>query len=159
MEKYCKREKRRVNDILHKVTTAIVREFIEKGVSPVLEKLKGLSYNTTRNKQAKYKNRKVSSLPYRKIQSFLEYKMAWYGYKTPYVSAKNTSKTCPRCGRLSKTNGQVYECRYCGYRADRPFVACVNILKMWGIGFTPKALNEIIEREDLSRNNSIHIPT
>uniref|UniRef100_A0A7J3M0B5 Transposase n=1 Tax=Archaeoglobus fulgidus TaxID=2234 RepID=A0A7J3M0B5_ARCFL len=28
-----------------------------------------------------------------------------YGYETHYVSAKNTSKTCPRCGRLSKTNG------------------------------------------------------
>ncbi|MEM2498216.1 MAG: transposase [Candidatus Nezhaarchaeales archaeon] len=142
MEKYSKREKRRVNDILHKITTAITREFVENGVSPILERLKGLSYNATRNKHAKRRNRKVSSLPYGKIQRFIEYKMAWYGYKTHYVSAKNTSKTCPRCGRLSKTNGQVYECKHCGYRADRHFVACMNMLRMWGIGFTPKALNE-----------------
>ena len=42
MEKYSKREKRRVNDILHKITIAIVKEFVENGVSPILEKLKGL---------------------------------------------------------------------------------------------------------------------
>ncbi|MBS7654204.1 transposase [Candidatus Bathyarchaeota archaeon] len=155
MEKYSERERRRVNDILHKITTAIVREFVENGVSPILEKLKGLSYNATRNKHAKRKNRKVSSLPYRKIQSFIEYKMAWYGYKTYYIPAKGTSKTCPRCGRSSKTNGQVYECRYCGYRADRHFVAGINILGMWGVGFIPKVLNELIEREGLSRGDKI----
>ncbi|PUA31170.1 MAG: hypothetical protein B9J98_07480, partial [Candidatus Terraquivivens tikiterensis] len=55
---------------------------------------------------AKQKNRKVASLPYRKVQNFIEYKMAWLGYRTHYVSARNTSKTCPRCGRLSKTEGQ-----------------------------------------------------
>ena len=63
---------------------------------------------------------------------------------------------------MSKTNGQVYECKHCGYRADIHFVACMNILKMWGIGFSLKALNEIIEREGLSRNegnNSPRIPT
>jgi len=152
MEKYSKREKRRVNDILHKVTTTIVKEFIENGVSPILEKLKGLSYNATRNKYAKRKNRKVSSLPYRKIQSFIEYKMAWHGYKTHYVSAKNTSKTCPRWGRLSKTRGQVFKCEGCGFKADRHFVACINILRMWGIGFTPKAPNEIIEGEELRKS-------
>ncbi|MBS7641006.1 MAG: zinc ribbon domain-containing protein [Candidatus Bathyarchaeia archaeon] len=118
MEKYSKREKRRVNDILHKITIAIVKEFVENGVSPILEKLKGLSYNATRNKYAKRKNRKVSPLPYRKIQDFIEYKMAWHGYRTHYVSARNTSKTCPRCGRLSKTNGQVFKCEGCGFKTD-----------------------------------------
>ncbi|MEM3905310.1 MAG: transposase [Nitrososphaerota archaeon] len=162
MEKYSKREKRRVNDILHKITTSIVREFVKNGVTPILEKLKGLSYNATKNKYAKRRNRKVSFLPYRKIQDFIEYKMAWHGYKTHYVSAKNTSKTCPRCGRLSKTNGQVFKCEGCGFMADRHFVACINILRMWGIGFSPKALDELIEREGLSRNegnNSLCIPT
>ncbi|MEM2169669.1 MAG: zinc ribbon domain-containing protein [Candidatus Bathyarchaeia archaeon] len=87
------------------------------------------------------------------MQSFIEYKMVWHGYKTHYVSAKNTSKTCPRCRRLSKTSGQVFKCESCGFEADRHFVACINILRMWGIGFTPKALNELIEREELSRGN------
>lgn len=73
----------------------------------------------------------------------------WPGWaiKPHYVNAKNTSKTCPRCGSLSKVKGQVYKCKQCGYQADRHFIACLNILKMWGFGFTPKALNELIERE------------
>jgi IS605 OrfB family transposase len=105
-------------------------ELSSKGLVPIFEKLKGLSYNTTRNRYTKRKNRKVASLPYRKIQKFIEYKMAWLGYETHYVNAKNTSKTCPRCGSLSKVKGQVYKCKKCGYSADRHFIACVNILKM-----------------------------
>jgi len=154
LQKYSKREKRRINDILHKLTTSIIRDLSREGVVPILEKLKGLSYNATRNRYSKKRNRKISSLPYRQIQSFIEYKMAWLGYKTHYVDAKNTSKTCPRCGSLSKV-GRVFECRQCGYKADRHFVACVNILRMWGKGFSPKALNELIEREGLSRGNDL----
>jgi len=147
--KYSKREKRKINDMLHKITTSIVRKLAEGGIVPIFEELKGLSYHATRNHYTKCKNRKVASLPYRKIQSFIEYKMKWLGYKTHYVSAKNTSKTCPRCGSLSKVEGRVYECRRCGYKTDRHFMACVNILRMWGIGFSPKALNELVEREGL----------
>lgn len=154
MLKYSKRERSRVNDTLHKLTTSIVDEL--KGTSIIFENLKGLSYNATRNKHMKCRNRKVSSLPYRKIQGFIEYKMAWLGYRVHYMSARNTSRTCPRCGRLSKTNGQVFACT-CGYKADRHLTACINILKMWGQGFALKALNELIEREELSRNVSTKI--
>ncbi|MGC8832225.1 MAG: RNA-guided endonuclease TnpB family protein [Thermoproteota archaeon] len=151
MQKYSGREKRRANDMLHKVTTSIARELAGNGLAPIFENLKGLSYNATRKRYTKRKNRKVSSLPYQKIQSLIEYKMAWYCYKSHYVPARDTSKTCPRCGSLSKVEGQVYECRKCGYKADRHLIACVNILKMWGLGFAPKALDEFIEREGLSR--------
>jgi putative transposase len=156
-EKYSKRERRKVDDFLHKLTTSLFKEFIEEEVIPIFEELKDMNYNVTRNKYNKWKNRKVASLPYRKIQRFIEYKCAWYGYLTYYVSAKNTSKTCPRCGSLSKVKGQVYECKKCGYKADRHFVACVNILKMWGKGFAPKALDELIEREELSRGNDLQL--
>jgi len=156
--KYSGREKRRVNDLLHKITAELTRELLSKRLSPILESLKGLAYNRTRSRYRR-KNRKVASLPYRKIQSSIEYKMAWQGYKTHYIKPKNTSKTCPRCGSLSKVKGQIYECKRCGYKADRHFVACVNILKMWGSGFTPKALDELIEREGLSRDESQCIST
>ena len=155
IEKYSERERRKTNDLLHKITTNVVRELATQGTSPILEKLKGLNYNVTRNPYVKRKNRKISSLPYRKIQSYIEYKMAWIGYRTHYVSAKNTSKTCPRCGRLSKNNVQVFRCESCGYMADRHLVACVNMLKMWGLGFAPKALDEFVEREELRNESNI----
>jgi transposase len=132
------------------MTTFLSKEFIKEGVTPIFEELKYMNYHTTRNKYAKRKNRKVVSLPYRKIQSFIQYNLAWGSYPTHYVNTRNTSKTCPRCGSLSKTKGQVYECERYGYKADRHFVACVNILKMWEKGFTLKALDELVEREGLS---------
>jgi putative transposase len=137
-EKYSERERRRVNDFLHKMTTFLSKEFIKEGIAPIFEELKDMNYNTTRNKYAKRKNRKVASLPYRKIQSFIQYKLAWEGYPTHYVNAKNTSKTCPRCGSLSKVKGQVYECKKCGYKADRHFVACVNIPRCGDMGLPRK---------------------
>lgn len=85
MQKYSKREKRRVNDILHKITTNLVRGLAEDKLIPNFEDLKDLSYNATRKHYMKRKNRKVATLPYRKTQDF---------------------------------------------RADKHFVACVNILKM-----------------------------
>lgn len=36
--------------------------------------------------------------------------------------------------------GQVHKCRRCGYEADRHFVACVNMFRMWGIGLSPMSL-------------------
>jgi len=58
MEKYSKREKRRVNDMLPKITTSMVRESAKENVTFILEKLDDLSYNTATN-YAKRKNRKV----------------------------------------------------------------------------------------------------
>jgi len=43
------------------------------------------------------------------------------------VEAKNTSKTCPIYGEISKPNGHVYKCRTCGFQADRHLMAAWNI--------------------------------
>jgi len=59
------------------MTTFLSKEFIKEGVTPIFEELKYMNYHTTRNKYAKRKNRKVVSLPYRKIQSFIQYNLAW----------------------------------------------------------------------------------
>ncbi|MEM3715500.1 MAG: zinc ribbon domain-containing protein, partial [Nitrososphaeria archaeon] len=57
--------------------------------------------------------------------------------------------------------GRIMRCEECGLTMDRDVVAVLN-LQMRGIGFSPRALNELIEREGLSRNennNSLCIPT
>jgi transposase len=50
---------------------------------------------------------------------------------------------------LSKVREHVYECKQCRYRADRHLVACINLLKMWGTSSSSKALDELVEREEL----------
>jgi putative transposase len=88
----------------------------EENVKPVMEELKDIRMN-----------RRLHSIPFRKIQSTIPYKSIERGYKPETVEAKNTSKTCPICGELSKPNGHVFKCSRCGIQADRHLVAAWNI--------------------------------
>jgi len=72
-------------------------------------------------------NRRIHSIPFRKIQSYISYKSIEKGYKPDYVDAKNTSRVCPICGELNKPNGHIYKCKKCGFQADRHIVATWNI--------------------------------
>jgi len=56
-------------------------------------------------------NIRLHSIPFRKVQFYVAYKSAENGFKSEYVKAKNTSRTCPICGELSKPNGHVFECK------------------------------------------------
>jgi IS605 OrfB family transposase len=84
----------------------------EENVKPVMEELKDIRMNS-----------RLHSIPFRKIQSTIPYKSVERGYKLETVEAKNTSKTCPICGELSKPNGHVFKCSRCGIQADRHLVA------------------------------------
>lgn len=143
LAKYSRREWRRVNAILHK-TSKIVAEIVAKEeVVPALENLKGIR---ERIKYDKRMNRRLHNMPFRKIQFSISYKVMERGYKPELIKAKNTSKTCPICGEISKPNGHVFKCRVCGFQANRHLVAAWNIatkLPMWGaLPLPPKALNE-----------------
>jgi putative transposase len=92
----------------------------EENVKPVMEELKDMR---NRIKYGRRMNRGLHSTPFRKIQSTISYKSVERGYKPETVEAKNTSKTCPICGELSKPNGHVFKCSRCGIQADRHLVA------------------------------------
>ena len=124
LAKYSGREERRVNTILHKVSKTIAMIVAEEKVKPVMEELRDIR---NRIKYCKRMNRRLHSIPFRKIQSTTSYKSVERGYKPETVEAKNTSKTCPICGELNKPNGHVFNCRRCGLQADRHLVAAWNI--------------------------------
>jgi transposase len=69
-------------------------------------------------------NRRLHSMPFRKIQFSISYKSIERGYEPEYVDARNTSRLCPICGELNKPNGHIYKC---GFQADRHLVAAWNI--------------------------------
>jgi len=111
LRKYGGRERRRVADVLHKVTRFLADRF--KGYGFVLEDLKGL--RSAANRKVKKYNRKngkvqevfvvpkemkrrLNSMPFRRIQSYIEYKALLNGSPVDYVPARNTSKVCARCG-------------------------------------------------------------
>ncbi|MEM3832438.1 MAG: transposase [Thermoprotei archaeon] len=160
LKKYSKREKNRAKDFMHKLTTQVAGELKERNCGAILENLKGVKGRILN--KSKDMNRKLSKWNARTFQFMLEYKLKWLNLPTKYVNPANSSKTCPACsGSMASYLGRIMKCEECGLTMDRDIIAVLN-LQMRGIGFSPRALNELIEGEGLSRNensNSLCIPT
>jgi putative transposase len=124
LAKYSGREKRRINSIIHKASKIVAEIIAEENVKPVMEKLKNIR---RRIKYGRMMNRRLHSIPFRKIQSYITYKSVELGYVPEFVEAKNTSRMCPICGELNKPNGHVFKCKRCCFQADRHLVAAWNI--------------------------------
>ncbi|MGB9914310.1 MAG: zinc ribbon domain-containing protein [Candidatus Bathyarchaeales archaeon] len=54
-----------------------------------------------------------------------------------YVEAKDTSRTCHRCGHVVQVKGRAFKCQKCGMLYNRDLNACVNIAHalMRGMGW------------------------
>jgi putative transposase len=139
--KWFKRQNDKVNSILHKVSSDIVKHAKEKGYGIILEDLKGirksinskvLSVNKFNGKlqrvsrHSKKLKRRLNSWSFRKLQQFIEYKAEWEGVKVIYVNAHNTSRICAICGcEMQDPKAKLLEC--CGI--SRHLNACLNMLK------------------------------
>ncbi|MEM0259542.1 MAG: transposase [Thermoproteota archaeon] len=157
LEKYSKREENRAKDFTHKLTTSIAEELKEKNCGAIMERLKSVKYKILNH--SKKMNRKLSKWNARTFQFMLEYKLLWDGLPVKYVNPANSSKTCPLCsGSMASYEGRLMKCEKCGLAMDRDVVAVLN-LQMRGEGFPQRALDEIIEREGLSRNETSSIST
>jgi putative transposase len=148
MRKYARREKNRTRDILHKLSKLLADKF--KGYGFLLENLKGLR-NSANKRVLRFNrfNRKIQAISvkdgfikgrlnrmaFRKLQNYIEYKANLNTSPVHYLSPKNTSKFCFRCG--GKINSLKY-CPKCGL--DRDINACLNLLKMWGVCVPPESL-------------------
>jgi len=128
MRKYSHRERNRVLDYVHK----FVNKLLE--IYPVtifaVEKL---------NKQSMFQDaddklsKKVSRTVWRTIHRVLKYKAPLYGSFVKEVNPHLTSKSCPRCGWVSRKVGRTFHCERCGFTLDRQLNASLNIyLKMCG---------------------------
>jgi len=92
-----------------------------------MEDLKGIRENIGYGRRM---NRRLHTMPFRQLQQLIEYKALWQGIPVAYVNAKDTSRTCHRCGNIKKTlNGEVYRCSVCGMVYSRDLNASINIAK------------------------------
>ena len=140
LRKYGKREKNRIKDILHKVSKTIVEFAKLRGSGIILEDLKGIRKRINFNR---IMNRRLHiGWAFRKLQSYIVYKAKLEGLPVVYVNPKGTSSHCPKCGEKLAPNGQWREkvCKKCDIVWNRDLVACLNLLKMWGVCVTPECL-------------------
>jgi putative transposase len=128
LRKYSHRERNRVLDYVHKFVNKLLEMYPLTLIA--VEKL---------NKQSMLQDaddklsKKVSKTVWRTIHRVLKYKAPLYGSFLKEVNPHLTSKSCPRCGWVSRKVGRTFRCGRCGFTLDRQLNASLNIyLKMCG---------------------------
>jgi len=138
MAKYKGRERRRVEDIYHKLANQIVDEAKElKASTIVLEELANIRERIRRSKAI---NGRLNRWSFRKFQEMMEYKAKLAGLSVVYVDAKGTSSLCPICGEKLSPNGyRQMKCRKCSLEQDRDIIAVKNLLRRYqmDVGASP----------------------
>jgi putative transposase len=125
-------------DYLHKATTAISKNHAlvvaeDLQVSNMSRSAAGTVEQPGRNvRQKAGLNRSILDQGWSEFRRQLEYKLVWAGGQLLAVPAMNTSRTCPRCGSISKDNRRsqaLFSCVNCGFSENADLVAAVNILR------------------------------
>jgi len=130
LAKYSGRERRRVEDIYHKVANQIVTAAKEAKASVVvMEKLKNIR---EKKKRIKAMNGRLNRWSFRRLQNIIEYKARLSGLMVFYLNAKDTSSLCPTCGEKLSPNGyRRMRCLRCGMEEDRDIIAVKNLLQRY----------------------------
>jgi putative transposase len=118
------REHHRIDYRLHQVANSVLKFAEEWKSAIVLEDLKGF-----KPKRSKELNRRLSVWPRRKLHQIIEYKAQWRGIPVVKVDPRNSSRTCPTCGRIQDSRmGAEFKCE-CGWHMDRHINASLNLLQ------------------------------
>jgi len=122
------KERRLVNDELHKIAKDIVEEAERHDAIIAIGDLKGIRNNKKRGRKA---NRKINSMPSHKLKEYIRYKALERGIAVIEVPEFNTSKQCSRCGsmRTERPSQGAFICNDCGYQVNADVNGAKNILK------------------------------
>ncbi len=157
------REQRRNKQQLHTTVNQII-EHVKQFPNPpiVMETLTGIRSNFNASRKL---NRRFHSLPFRKLQTIIEYKAHLEGIAIRYLTrsqTRYTSKECHKCGHVARIrNRRELHCSNCGLRYNRDLNACVNIARRimssvgWGSRDTPELSNEANSKR-ISRTREAH---
>jgi IS605 OrfB family transposase len=120
------------NDFLHKITTKISKDLHKNGLEVlVMENLRNMRHSSSKKlgtSKGKKINYIVNSLPYRKIQSLLEYKCLELGINVVYIDSAYTSTICSSCGSINtKRHKTSFRCLDCGLNLDADLNGSRNI--------------------------------
>jgi len=134
IKKIGNKERRVVDDLLHKISREIVNRAKSENAVIVLGDLKGIR----KQKKGRKFNRKLNSFPYYRLSKFIEYKAAWEGIAVIKVNESNTSKLCSRCGSQGLRRNGKFVCPNCGIELNADYNGALNILKR-ALGYMSKA--------------------
>ncbi|HTI18169.1 MAG TPA: transposase [Trinickia sp.] len=125
------------SDFLHKASNTISKNHAmiaveDLKISNMSKSAKGTADAPGRNVRAKSGlNKSILDQGWGEFRRQLEYKTGWNGGFFVAVDPKNTSRTCPCCGHVSKDNRKtqaLFKCVQCGHEANADHVGALNIL-------------------------------
>ncbi len=118
------REQRWNNDVLHRISKALVQEAIAHDCSVIA--FEDLTDIRERMPGAK----KFHVWAFRQLYEYAEYKAAEFGIRTEQVDPSYTSQRCSKCGttlRENRTSQAGFCCQKCGYEVHADYNAAKNI--------------------------------
>ena len=122
-----RKEQRKVNDLLHKISRDVVNRAKELGATIVVGNLKGIRGKN----RGKTLNRMVNQMPYCRLTRYIRYKAEWEGIPVLIIPEYNTSKICHRCGGKGKRLSQgLFKCPNCGLEYNADLNGAINIAKL-----------------------------
>ncbi len=127
IKKIGNKERRIVNDELHKIAKDIVDEAEKHNAMIAIGNLSGVRKN---NKGRKV-NRKINSMPFYRLKEYIKYKALERGIAVIEVPEHYTSKQCSRCGSMNtkRPSQGLFICLDCGYQINADVNGAKNILK------------------------------
>jgi len=134
IKKIEKKERRFVDDLLHKISREIVNRAKKENAVIVLGDLKGIR----KQKKGRRFNRKLNTFPYYRLSKFIEYKASWEGIAVVKINEANTSRLCSRCGSQGLRHSGKFVCSKCGVELNADYNGSLNILKR-ALGYTSRA--------------------
>lgn len=125
------KERRYVHDTVHQLSRSVV-QFASRFDNPCIavEDLNGMRENIDYGTRM---NRRLHSIPFRALQTFVSYKAAFEGIPTVSVEPAYTSQGCALtdCEHAERANRRKhrFKCRECGHQDHADRNASVNIAK------------------------------
>lgn len=120
------RESRFRRSVNHIISKELVSKAKDTHRQIALEDLKGIGDSTVRHSQ----RRRHKSWAFRQLRTFIEYKAKIVGVLVKLVDPRNTSRTCPECDFISKSNRKSqseFLCQQCGFASNADLVGAINI--------------------------------
>jgi IS605 OrfB family transposase len=127
LKKLSGRTARFSRDVNHCISKHIVTKAKDTLRSISLEDLQGIRSRVT---VMKAQRRRLHTWNFGLLRTFVEYKAKVAGVPLVFVDPRNTSKTCPSCGHVSKANRPTrdeFRCESCGFAGPADHIAAMNI--------------------------------
>jgi putative transposase len=131
------KERRRVKQVNHETSKAIVAQALSAGVAKI--RLEDLTHIRGRIKAGRRMRARLHRWAFRQLQQFIEYKAKAAGIAVEYVNPAYTSQTCSCCDSLGRRVRHLFVCEQCGLRAHADLNASRNLARIDETAVSPRA--------------------